>query len=297
MIKKRSYFRTRSLPYLLILPQILITVTFFYWPALQGLVASFQLSDPFGLRTRFVWFDNYVALFTDPLYLKSIMITLLFSGSVALVSICVGLFLATMANRALRLTAMTRTLLIWPYAIAPAISGILWLFLLHPSYGVIAIFLENWFGLDWNPLLEGSHAMLLIVLASSWKNISYNFVFFLAGLQAVPHSLIEAAAMDGAGPFRRFWTITFPLLSPTMFFVTVMTIIFSFFESFGIIHTVTQGGPGGATNILVYKVYQDGFVGLNLGSSSAQSIVLMALIILITVLQFKYVERKVQYTG
>ncbi len=297
MIKKRSYFRTRSLPYLLILPQILITVTFFYWPALQGLVASFQLSDPFGLRTRFVWFDNYVALFTDPLYLKSIMITLLFSGSVALVSICVGLFLATMANRALRLTAVTRTLLIWPYAIAPAISGILWLFLLHPSYGVIAIFLENWFGLDWNPLLEGSHAMLLIVLASSWKNISYNFVFFLAGLQAVPHSLIEAAAMDGAGPFRRFWTITFPLLSPTMFFVTVMTIIFSFFESFGIIHTVTQGGPGGATNILVYKVYQDGFVGLNLGSSSAQSIVLMALIILITVLQFKYVERKVQYTG
>ncbi len=297
MIKKRSYFRTRSLPYLLILPQILITVTFFYWPALQGLVASFQLSDPFGLRTRFVWFDNYVALFTDPLYLKSIMTTLLFSGSVALVSICVGLFLATMANRALRLTAVTRTLLIWPYAIAPAISGILWLFLLHPSYGVIAIFLEKWFGLDWNPLLQGSHAMLMIVLASSWKNISYNFVFFLAGLQAVPHSLIEAAAMDGAGPFRRFWTITFPLLSPTMFFVTVMTIIFSFFESFGIIHTVTQGGPGGATNILVYKVYQDGFVGLNLGSSSAQSIVLMALIILITVLQFKYVERKVQYTG
>lgn len=297
MIKKRSYFRTRSLPYLLILPQILITVTFFYWPALQGLAASFQLSDPFGLRTRFVWFDNYVALFTDPLYLKSIMTTLLFSGSVALVSICVGLFLATMANRALRLTAVTRTLLIWPYAIAPAISGILWLFLLHPSYGVIAIFLEKWFGLAWNPLLEGSHAMLLIVLASSWKNISYNFVFFLAGLQAVPHSLIEAAAMDGAGPFRRFWTITFPLLSPTMFFVTVMTIIFSFFESFGIIHTVTQGGPGGATNILVYKVYQDGFVGLNLGSSSAQSIVLMALIILITVLQFKYVERKVQYTG
>nr|WP_155005894.1 sn-glycerol-3-phosphate ABC transporter permease UgpA [Pelobacter seleniigenes] len=297
MIKKRSYFKTRSLPYLLILPQILITVTFFYWPALQGLVASFQLSDPFGLRTRFVWFDNYVALFTDPLYLKSIMTTLLFSGSVALVSICVGLFLATMANRALRLTAVTRTLLIWPYAIAPAISGILWLFLLHPSYGVIAIFLEKWFGLAWNPLLEGSHAMLMIVLASSWKNISYNFVFFLAGLQAVPHSLIEAAAMDGAGPFRRFWTITFPLLSPTMFFVTVMTIIFSFFESFGIIHTVTQGGPGGATNILVYKVYQDGFVGLNLGSSSAQSIVLMALIILITVLQFKYVERKVQYTG
>jgi sn-glycerol 3-phosphate transport system permease protein len=297
MLKKRSYFKKRTLPYLLILPQLLITAAFFYWPAVQGLVASFQLSDPFGFRTRFVWFDNFVTLFKDPLYLKSFLITLVFSGSVAAVSICFGLFLATMANRALRMTAVTRTLLIWPYAIAPAISGVLWLFLMHPSYGVIAIAFKRWFGIDWNPLLESSDAMLLIVLASSWKNISYNFVFFLAGLQAVPRSLIEAAAMDGAGPLRRFWTITFPLLSPTLFFVTVMTIIFSFFESFGIIHTVTQGGPGGSTNILVYKVYQDGFIGLNLGSSSAQSIVLMALIILITVLQFKYVERKVQYTG
>jgi len=297
MLKKRSYFKKSTLPYLLILPQLLITTAFFYWPALQGLVASFQLSDPFGLRTQFVWFDNYIALFRDPLYLKSFLTTLVFSGSVAAVSICFGLFLATMANRALRMTAVTRTLLIWPYAIAPAISGVLFLFLMHPSYGVVAIAFKRWFGLDWNPLLESSDAMLLIVLASSWKNISYNFVFFLAGLQAVPRSLIEAAAMDGAGPLRRFWTITFPLLSPTMFFVTVMTIIFSFFESFGIIHTVTQGGPGGSTNILVYKVYQDGFIGLNLGSSSAQSIVLMVLIVLITVLQFKYVERKVQYTG
>jgi len=297
MIKKRSYFKTRSLAYLLILPQILITLTFFYWPAAQGFVASFQLSDPFGFRTRFVWLDNYVALFSDPLYLKSIVTTLFFSGSVAVVSISCGLFLASMANRALRFTSLTRTLLIWPYAIAPAISGILWLFLLHPSYGVVAISMEEWFGIDWNPLLKSSNAMTMIVLASAWKNISYNFVFFLAGLQAIPHSLIEAAAMDGASPFRRFWAITFPLLSPTMFFVTVMTIIFSFFESFGVIHAVTQGGPGGSTNILVYKVYQDGFIGLNLGSSSAQSIVLMCLIVVITVLQFKYVERKVQYTG
>ena len=297
MIKKRSYFKSKSLPYLLILPQILITLTFFYWPAVQGLVSAFQLSDPFGFRTQFVWFDNFISLFTDPLYLKSIITTLLFSGLVATVSIVGGLFLATMANRALRFTSLTRTLLIWPYAIAPAISGILWLFLLHPSYGVVAIALEKWFGLDWNPLLKSSNAMLLIVLASAWKNISYNFVFFLAGLQGIPNSLIEAAAMDGASPFRRFWAITFPLLSPTMFFVTVMTIIFSFFESFGIIHAVTQGGPGGSTNILVYKVYQDGFIGLNLGSSAAQSVVLMGLIILITVLQFKYVERKIQYTG
>jgi sn-glycerol 3-phosphate transport system permease protein len=297
MLKKRAFFKSRSLPYLLILPQLLITLTFFYWPAAQGVLTSFQLSDPFGLHTRFVWFDNFIALFKDPLYLKSIVTTLLFSGSVALVSICCGLFLASMANRVLRFTTLTRTLLIWPYAVAPAISGILWLFLLHPSYGVVAISLQKWFGLNWNPLLNSSHAMLLVVLASAWKNISYNFVFFLAGLQAVPHSLIEAAAMDGAGPFRRFWAITFPLLSPTLFFVTVMTIIFSFFESFGVIHTVTQGGPGGSTNILVYKVYQDGFIGLNLGSSAAQSVVLMVLIVVITVLQFKYVERKVQYTG
>ena len=297
MIRKRSYFKTRSLPYLLILPQILITLTFFYWPAIQGIVTSFQVSDPFGFRTKFVWFDNYIALFSDPLYLKSIATTLFFSGSVAVVSISFGLFLASMANRVLKLTTMTRTLLIWPYAIAPAISGILWLFLLHPSYGVVAIGLENWFGIDWNPLLKSSNAMLMIVMASAWKNISYNFVFFLAGLQAIPKSLIEAAAIDGASPFRRFWTITFPLLSPTFFFVTVMTIIFSFFESSGVIHAVTQGGPGGSTNILVYKVYQDGFIGLNLGSSAAQSVVLMFMIILITVLQFKYVERKVQYMG
>ncbi|MDX2495627.1 MAG: ABC transporter permease subunit, partial [Desulfuromusa sp.] len=235
MLIKRSYFKTRSLPYLLILPQVLITLTFFYWPAVQGIFASFQVSDPFGFRTKFVWFDNYIALFKDPLYLKSILTTLVFSGSVAVVSIAFGLFLASMANRVLKLTTLTRTLLIWPYAIAPAISGILWLFLLHPSYGVVAIGMEELFGIDWNPLLKSSNAMLMIVMASAWKNISYNFVFFLAGLQAIPRSLIEAAAIDGASPFRRFWTITFPLLSPTMFFVTVMTIIFSFFESFGII--------------------------------------------------------------
>ncbi|MBZ4643369.1 MAG: u [Deferribacteraceae bacterium] len=297
MLRKRSYFKSKTLAYFLVMPQILITATFFYWPAIRGLVASFMRSDPFGLRSTFVWFDNYINLFKDPLYLKSIVITLVFSGSVALLSISAGLFLASMANRALKFTALTRTLLIWPYAIAPAISGILWLFLLHPSYGVVAIWVNRVFGLEWNPLLDSRHAMLMVVLASSWKNISYNFVFFMAGLQAIPKSLIEAAAMDGASPFRRFWTITFPLLSPTMFFVTVMTIIFSFFESFGVIHAVTQGGPGGSTNILVYKVYQDGFIGLNLGSSSAQSVVLMLLIVFITILQFKFVERKVQYTG
>ncbi len=294
---KRSFFKSRYLPYLLIFPQILVTLTFFYWPAVQGILQSFMLSDPFGRKSTFVWFYNYIELFTDPLYLKSILITFVFSLATAAVSISLGLFIAAMANRALKAKALVRTMLIWPYAVAPAISGIMWLFLLHPSYGVVALAIKEWMGIDWNPVLYGSDAMIMIVMASAWKEVSYNFVFFVAGMQAVPKSLIEAAAIDGAGPFRRFWTITFPLLSPTFFFLTVMNIIYSFFETFGIIHTVTQGGPGGSTNVLVYKVYQDGFVGLNLGSSSAQSVVLMALIIGITVLQFKFVEKKVQYTG
>lgn len=296
MLKKRSYFKSKTLPYILILPQILVTLTFFYWPAVRGLFQSFMVSDPFGLHNRFVWFENFIALYKDPLYLKSIGITLVFSTATAALAICSGLFIATLANRIFKFKAVIRTFLIWPYAVAPAISGILWLFLLHPSFGVVAIAIKK-MGVDWNPVLSGTDALVMVILASSWKQISYNFVFFMAGMQAIPKSLIEAAAMDGAGPFRRFWSITFPLLSPTLFFVTVMNIIFSFFETFGIIHTVTQGGPGGATNILVYKVYQDGFIGLNLGSSAAQSIVLMALIITITVLQFKYVEKKVQYTG
>jgi sn-glycerol 3-phosphate transport system permease protein len=293
---KRSIFTNRTLPYLLILPQVMVTLTFFYWPALQGLFQSLMRSDPFGLHNQFIWFENFIDLFKDPLYLKSIVITLMFSFAVATVSISTGLFIASMANRALRFKAVTRTLLIWPYAVAPAISGILWLFLLHPSYGIVALTIKRWFGMDWNPVLQGSDAMIMVIMASAWKQISYNFVFFMAGLQAVPHSLIEAAVMDGASPFRRFWAITFPLLSPTLFFVTVMNLIYSFFETFGVIHTVTQGGPGGATNILVYKVYQDGFIGLNLGSSAAQSIVLMSLIVVITIFQFKYVERKVHYT-
>ena len=294
---KRSFFTSKLLPYFLILPQFLVTVTFFYWPALQGLAQSVMRSDPFGQHSTFIWLENFIALFTDPLYLKSIGTTLFFSASVATVSISVGLFIATMANRALKAKALIRTMLVWPYAVAPAISGILWLFLLHPSYGVVAIAIKRWLGLDWNPVLEGKDALFMVVMASAWKQISYNFVFFIAGMQAIPGSLIEAAAMDGASPFRRFWKITLPLLSPTLFFVTVMNIIYSFFETFGVIHIMTQGGPGGATNILVYKVYQDGFIGLDLGSSAAQSIVLMTLIIVITVLQFKYVERKVQYAG
>jgi len=294
---KRSYFKSKYLPYLLILPQMLVTLTFFYWPAIQGIIQSFLLSDPFGRRSKFVWFYNYIELFTDPLYLKSIFITFVFSIATAFVSISLGLFIATMANRALKAKALVRTMLIWPYAVAPAISGIMWLFLLHPSYGIVALGIKKWFGISWNPVLHGSDAMAMIVMASAWKEVSYNFVFFMAGMQAIPRALIEAAAIDGAGPFRRFWAISFPLLSPTFFFLSIMNIIYSFFETFGIIHTITQGGPGGSTNILVYKVYQDGFVGLNLGSSAAQSVVLMFLIIVITFLQFRFVEKKVQYGG
>ena len=294
---KRAFFKSKYLPYLLIFPQILVTLTFFYWPAIKGVIQSFLLSDPFGRQSTFVWFYNYAELFSDPLYLKSIFITFVFSIAVAFTSISLGLFIASMANRALRAKAVVRTLLIWPYAVAPAISGIMWLFLLHPSYGVVALGIKKWLGVDWNPVLYGGDAMAMIVMASAWKQISYNFVFFMAGMQAIPKSLIEAAAIDGANPFKRFWFISFPLLSPTFFFLTVMNIIYSFFETFGIIHTVTQGGPGGSTNILVYKVYQDGFVGLNLGSSAAQSVVLMTLIIVITFLQFRFVEKKVQYGG
>ena len=211
---KRSHFKSGYLPYLLIFPQVLVTLTFFYWPAIQGFIQSFMLSDPFGRKSSFVWFYNYIELFSDPLYLKSILITFVFSLATATVSISLGLFIAAMANRALKAKALVRTMLIWPYAVAPAISGIMWLFLLHPSYGVVALGVRRWFGVDWNPVLCGSDAMVMIVLASAWKQVSYNFVFFMAGMQAVPRSLIEAAAIDGAGPFRRFWTITLPLLSP-----------------------------------------------------------------------------------
>ncbi|MEW6259495.1 MAG: sn-glycerol-3-phosphate ABC transporter permease UgpA [Thermodesulfobacteriota bacterium] len=294
-MEKRAYFSKTRLPYLLILPQTAVILLFFYWPAAQALFQSFLLADPFGQRNQFVWFNNFIRLFQDALYWKAIGITFVFSAATAVLSIATGLLIATMANRALKAKAAIRTLLILPYAVAPAVSGILWLFLFHPSYGVIAHVLIHWFGIEWNPILNGTHALILVIVASAWKEISYNFVFFMAGLQSVPKSLIEAAAIDGAGPMRRFWVITFPLLSPTLFFLLVMNVVYAFFETFGVIHTVTQGGPGGATLTMVYKVYKDGFVGLDLGSSAAQSVILMLVIISLTLLQFKYVEKKVQY--
>ncbi len=293
-MEKRVVFGSRWLPLALLLPQIAVTVIFFFWPAAQAIWYSFQIQDPFGLSTQFVGLANFVQLFHDEYYLRSFEVTALFSFSVAASGIVLSLLLATMANRVLRGTLAYRSLLIWPYAVAPAVAGVLWMFLFAPSIGVVGYAL-NASGIEWNWVLRGDQAMLLVVLAATWKQISYNFLFFLAGLQSIPRSLIEAAAIDGAGPARRFWTIVFPLLSPTTFFLLVVNIVYAFFDTFGVIDATTQGGPAQATNTLVYKVYTDGVKSADLGGSSAQSVVLMALVIALTVVQFRFVEKKVQY--
>ena len=293
-MEKRVVFNNPVLPYLLLAPQIVITLVFFIWPAMQALRQSVRLEDPFGLRSQFVWLDNFIALFTDPLYLDSMLITAAFSVSVTVLALVSALFLAVQADRVIHGEMAYKTLLISPYAVAPAVAGVLWLLLFNPTLGVLSFMLKG-FGYDWNHVLNGGEAFLLVVLAAAWKQISYNFLFFLAGLQAIPKSLIEAAAIDGARAARRFWTMVFPLLSPTTFFLIVVNIVYSFFDTFGIIHAVTQGGPAGATNILVYKVFNDGFIGLDLGGSAAQSVVLMAIVIGLTVFQFRYIERKVHY--
>ena len=293
-MQKRVQFRSRTLPYLLLLPQIAITLIFFIWPALQALKQSVLLEDPFGLSTEFVWLDNFAAIFADESYLDSLGVTAVFSLSVALLALSLALFLAIQADRVLRGAMTYKTLLIWPYAVAPAVAGVLWLMLFNPTLGVVAFFLHA-LGYDWNHQVNGGEAMLLVVVAAAWKQISYNFLFFLAGLQAIPRSLIEAAAIDGAGPARRFWTVIFPLLTPTTFFLLVINVVYAFFDTFGIVHAVTEGGPAGATNILVYKVFNDGFIGLDLGGSAAQSVILMGIVVALTVIQFRYVERRVHY--
>ena len=293
-MEKRVVFNNPVLPYLLLAPQIIITLVFFIWPAIQALRQSVRLEDPFGLKSQFVGLDNFIALFTDPLYLDSLLVTAAFSVSVSVLALVSALFLAVQADRVIHGEMAYKTLLISPYAVAPAVAGVLWLLLFNPTLGVLPFMLKG-FGYDWNHVLNGGEAFLLVVLAAAWKQISYNFLFFLAGLQAIPKSMIEAAAIDGARPARRFWTIVFPLLSPTTFFLIVVNIVYAFFDTFGIIHAVTQGGPAGATNILVYKVFNDGFIGLDLGGSAAQSVVLMAIVITLTVFQFRYIERKVHY--
>ncbi|SEK55124.1 carbohydrate ABC transporter membrane protein 1, CUT1 family (TC 3.A.1.1.-) [Roseateles sp. YR242] len=292
--QKRVVFRSRWLPWVLLAPQAAVIAVFFFWPASQALLQSLQQQDPFGLAVDWVGLDNFRALFNDPGYLASFRTTAVFSLLVAVLGLGISLLLATMANRVVRGATVYRTLLIWPYAVAPAIAGVLWLFMFAPSIGVVSFGLER-LGVHWNHLLNPDHAMTLVVAAAVWKQISYNFLFFLAGLQSIPKSLLEAAAIDGAGPWKRFWTITFPMLSPTSFFLLVINVVYAFFDTFGIIDAATQGGPGKDTAILVYKVYYDGFKAMDLGGSAAQSVVLMALVIVLTVIQFRFVERKVNY--
>jgi sn-glycerol 3-phosphate transport system permease protein len=293
-MQKRVTFRNPWLPYVLLAPQVIITLVFFIWPASQALFQSLLIEDPFGLRSEFVWLDNFEELFADPLYLDSLLVTVVFSVSTTALALSAGLLLAVMADRAVKGAALYKGALLWPYAVAPAVAGVLWLFLFSPANGIVALTLRA-LGYEWNHVLNGGEAMLLVVIAAAWKQIAYNFLFFLAGLQMIPKSVIEAAAIDGARPARRFWTIIFPLLSPTTFFLLVVNVVYAFFDTFGIIHAVTSGGPAGATNILVYKVYSDGFVGLDLGGSAAQSVVLMVIVVTLTVVQFRYLERRVQY--
>jgi len=290
----RVIFPNKLLPYLLVAPQLVITLVFFYWPASQALYQSMLREDPFGLKSKFVWFANFQRVLSDPNYLHSVRVTVVFSLATAIVAMGVALLLAVMADRVVRGRGFYRTLMIWPYAVAPAIAGMLWLFLFNPSIGSIA-YLFRKLGIAWDPLLDGSDAMMLVVAAASWKQISYNFLFFVAGLQAIPKTLIEAAAIDGARPTKRFWTIVFPLLAPTTFFLLVINTVYALFDTFPIIHAVTGGGPGKATETLVYKVYNDGFVNLILGDSAAQSVILMVIVIALTAFQFRFVERKVHY--
>jgi sn-glycerol 3-phosphate transport system permease protein len=292
--EKRVWFKSRWLPWALIAPQMAVILVFFFWPAGQALYQSVLQSDAFGTSVEYVGAENFQRLWADETYLASFQTTAVFSVLVAALGLSIALLLAVMADRVVRGSAIYKTLLIWPYAVAPAVAGVLWLFMFAPSIGVVSYALRA-IGIDWNHLLNGTHAMTLIVLASVWKQISYNFLFFLAGLQSIPKSLIEAAAIDGAGPWRRFWTVQFPLLTPTSFFLLVINIVYAFFDTFAIIDAATQGGPGKDTAILVYKVYYDGFKALDLGGSAAQSVVLMVIVVALTVVQFKYVERRVNY--
>lgn len=293
-MEKRVVFTHKALPYLLLAPQLAITIIFFFLPAGQAMWQSFHIEDPFGLSSQFVGLSNFAELFSNSDYINSFRVTAVFSLLVAVLGLTISLLLAVMADRVVKAAALYKTLLIWPYAVATAVAGVLWLFMFSPSVGVVAVYLAR-LGFSWNPRLDGYDAMTLVVLASVWKQISYNFLFFLAGLQSIPRSLIEAAAIDGASPTRRFWTIVFPLLSPTTFFLLVVNVIYAFFDTFAIIDIMTQGGPGSSTAILVYNVYNAGFKGLDIGSSASQSVILMLIVVALTVVQFRYVDRKVNY--
>lgn len=293
-MEKRVVFQNRWLPYLLVAPQLAITLIFFFLPAGQAIYQSVLMQDPFGLSTEFVGLQNFETLLSDPNYVSSFKITMVFSALVAFLGLAISLLLAVCADRVLRGASAYKTFLIVPYAVAPAVAGVLWMFIFNPTLGVLS-YVMRMFGIDWNYLVDADQALTLLVIAAVWKQVSYNFIFFLAGLQAIPKSLLEAAAMDGADPFRRFWTVVFPLLSPTTFFLLVMNIVYAFFDTFAIVDATTMGGPGQDTNILVYKVFVDGFRNMDFGGSAAQSVILMVMVIILTVIQFRFIERRVNY--
>ena len=294
-MQKRVTFRSPLLPYLLVAPQIVITVVFFLWPSYQALESSLFIEDAFGFSREYVGLDNFRALLTDDVYLSSFGVTLIFGFAVTLLTMAISLGLASAADRVLRAVTTYRTFLIWPYAVAPAIAGVFWYFLMDPSLGIVAHWIEVLSGTEWNHYSNGNQALILVIIAAAWKQISYNFLFFLAGLQSIPKSLIEAAAIDRAGPTRRFWTIIFPLLAPTTFFLLVVNLGYAFFDTFALIDATTSGGPANATATLVVKGYQSGFVGQDYGSSAAQSVILMAIVIAMTFVQFRFIDRRVNY--
>ncbi len=293
---RRVIYDHKLLPYLLLAPQLLILLWFFFWPAGQAVYQAFTITDAFGGNTQFVWFENFTREFASPEYRKAVLVTLIFTVATTVVALALGLLFALAVDRVIRPAGVYRMMFIWPFAVAPAVAGVVWMFALDPQAGIAAFALRQVFGIDWDPELNRVDAMTLAVIASAWKQISYNFVFFLAGLQAIPKSLIEAAAMDGSGPLRRIRDVILPLLTPITFFLVIVNVVYAFFETFGVIAVTTAGGPGDWTTILVYKVYLDGFVGLDFGASAAQSIILMGVVIALTVLQFRYIERRVHYT-
>ena len=291
---RRAIFPGRLLPYLLVAPQLAVVLVFFYWPAVQAVVQSTLRQDPFGLRTELVWFENFRRILTDPFYLGALRTTFLFSAAVILLAMSAGLLLAVTADKQIRGATVYKTLLIWPYAVAPAVAAALWLFIFHPTIGLVGRALIR-AGIPWDYTLNGVHALLLVILAAAWKQVSYNFIFFLAGLQSIPPSLIEAAAVDGAGGRQRFWKVVYPLLSPTTFFLLIVKMSYALFHTFGVSHSLTRGGPGKATETLIYKVWTDGVIILDLGGSAAQSVILLLVVITLTAIQFKYIERRVYY--
>ena len=294
-MEKRVFFRDPVLPYLLVAPQIVITVVFFLWPSYQALESALYVEDAFGFSRQFVGLDNFRAIFADKVYLRAFWVTLVFGFSVTALTMALSLGLAVAADRVLRASTAYRTFLIWPYAVAPAIAGVLWYFMMNPTIGIVAYWIEALSGTEWNHYVNGNQALILVIIAATWKQISYNFLFFLAGLQSIPRALVEAAAIDRAGPARRFWTIIFPLLAPTTFFLLVVNLVYAFFDTFSLIDATTNGGPANATSTLVVKVYQSGFVGQDYGASAAQSVVLMVIVMAMTVLQFRYIDRRVNY--